>query len=319
MGNNREYNFVRSLLKNYITTTLDGNYVSFSNYGSYYVIWREKEFNEDESSISIIYFDGRYRSGIKEINNIYLTEDEIEKLKIIKENSIEQEKKFEDADNSFKKLIISNIENNKERNIYSFRRGMQSTNNHFDYNIDFYNLSNEELENFIFSEDYSHFIKWGKNNNSNIRSLYNKFGLYEYIYRNFRELTDYEIIELLNMVRLISGRRVNVKAKRGQLIVSQSPYIEKVLVGDLFYDDIRISKTIETTRTEREWIPEKRGREWDGMDWSSYTIPGYYEERTIRSEEEEEYPVDYRKILIMKEHCLKKQVVPDWMRKEKLK
>ena len=314
MNDNQNY-FTGNVISSYICTTLDGNYIS--NVGNYFVIWQISSIRNTENGIyiDVVYFTNKNQE-IHKIDNYPLDNREIKILLEIKNDYNEIMKNKEEADKMIQEEIVTRLKNRPNNSLV---KSLKQYNAAVKEKVDFEEMPKDELLDYISSSEFYKFQDWGRKNDNYLKYVYNRSQLGEYTYRDFMDISSYEILSMLRMINII-GYRCNTKVNMGKypFLVEWSPYIERAYVGNPFSNGIVLEKDYNKTIINKEWIPEKRGREWDGMDWSSYTIPGYSNETKTTVRESKKGNISFRQLCNAQNYCLRRQIGPEWIKTKKL-
>ena len=298
-------NLGASLVANYICSTLEGNNISRIYYAPNFKVWKIQNvrFKGDEVTFDIRMYEG---DEVKTINNNRLTGSKsVERVKKIVEESKKNYNGTENANVIFSSKLYDKALS-KDRYEERTRRVLlillTSAAKRFGDNIDFYSMSNEKITRFLMSAQGIKYSKWCRlfdNYNASNYYLYQIFGLEEYCYRYYANISKYEEEAML--------KYAGIQPKRN----------ENVILKDPFYNKIYIEKKIEEEIKSQVWVEPELVREWD-YEWTSYYKPGYYKETSKTKEYLVTEEVPFQKRLDACEYCLKKRIYPKLLRKDAL-
>jgi len=308
--------FANDVIFSYVCTTLDGNYIS--RLYDYYIVWQISEIRKKNNQLvlDMVYFTSE-DPEIKKIEDFYIDEFIRNKLLAIKEDYKKTLNDKKEADG----IVQSNFPNvlNYYYDRQDFLNSLKEYSSTLKRKIDFQTMSNRELARYIFSSDFLLFQEWGRKNSDYVKQQYIYNELEEFTYRDFKDITDYELKQLLIKMGECNYRTsVKIDRRKYPYYLKWSPYVKSAYIADPFKGNIIVEKKYESTDIERDWVPEKHVWDFDGMDNASYTIPGHWNETITELTDIRKNNITKKQLYDVQEYCLTRQIGPEWMRVNKL-
>lgn len=207
------------------------------------------------------------------------------------------------ADFDFSSKLYEALSRNDKSSVYykSFIiNSLRRAGNHFQESFVSWDMTKEKIINLLLVDGMLKYTRWCKMNLDSVFQAYQRFGLGNYCYRPFYDITMEEKEELLEYsgIKLHSG--------------------DKILLNDPFEEKIFVDREKEDEVVQREWVHEKRVPEWDGLDWSSYLIPGHWDEKKEKRVYHHKEEISQEQLVLARKYCLTKRIFPKSLIKEEL-
>ena len=299
----KNYNelFFGALVNGYVCPTLEGNHVSYVN--DCFYVWKMDRIIIGTQTIcgNIKYYDG---SEIKVFHLFCSFSPQLgQRIQKILMEGKKTRLEVNRADFNFSSTLREILSRNDKSSAYYVTlivNSLHIAEEHFQKYLMYCTMNSERLINLLLSDGSLKYTRWCKANIGSIMKLYQRFGLGDYCYRSFSDMTEAEKQGMLRYAKIsLEGR-------------------DKVFLEDPFDKKIYVEREEEYEVVQREWVPEKTVREWDVLEWSSYTIPGYWEEKKEKRISHEKEELSKEQLVLARKYCLSKNIFPRYLIKEDL-